>query len=100
MSLDVLKRDICALNKHFIDVIARHQDHPEQLSLGLNVSHGFLTAIAQMSSSSLAKAAELDQFLLQPVVDASTLREATDLPLDQGRAHLRSASRIKHVPIR
>ncbi len=100
MSLEVLKQDVNALNKHFLDVCARHQDIPEQLSLRLNISLQFMQTIRDLPVSSLAKAAELDQFLLQPVVDADALRLATSLPLDQGRAHLRSASRVKHVPTR
>lgn len=100
MSLEILEQDISAMNNHFLVVCARHQDIPEQLSLRLNVSLKFIQTIREMPVSSLAKAAELGQFLLQPIVDSDALRESINLPLDQGRAHLRSASRLKHVPPR
>lgn len=95
MSEDVLAVDIAALNRQFLNLVARHSGLDDTLCLRLNISRDFLHTIESMSSAHLEKAAVLGTFLLQPLIDGAALRDAAILTPEQGQALIRSAARLK-----
>ncbi|MDI1236361.1 MAG: hypothetical protein PSV26_02625 [Polaromonas sp.] len=98
MSSEVLDADIAALNRQFLNIVTRHSSQGDALCLRLNISSQFLAQTLAVPSAELEKVAGLGTFLLQPVIDHDTLRNASILPVDQGQAHLRSAARLKYGP--
>jgi hypothetical protein len=97
MSDDVLSEDIAALNRQFLNLVARHAGMAETLCLRLNISGDFLSKVASISSGDLERVAALGTCLLQPLIDGETLQNAAKLTPEQGQAHIRSAARLKQV---
>jgi hypothetical protein len=97
-SIEVLDADIAALNRQFLNIVTRHSSQGDALCLRLNISSDFLKETLSIPSADLEKVAGLGTFLLQPLVDADTLRNASILPAEQGQAHVRSAARLKYGP--
>lgn len=95
MQTDALSEDIEAINRQFLNLVARHSELNEELCLRLNISRDFLAKISSISSGNLDKVASLGTFLLQPLVDGETLHRALKLQREQGQALLRSAARFK-----
>ena len=98
MTSEVLDADIAALNRQFLNLVTRHSSLGDALCLRLNISSDFLTQAISIPSADLEKVAGLGTFLLQPLIDSHTLRNASILPQEQGRAHVRSAARVKFGP--
>lgn len=97
MSDAVLTEDIAALNRQFLNLVARHSGQADSLCLRLNISRGFLSSVASIPSGDLERVAALGTCLLQPLVDGETLLNAAKLTPEQGQAHIRSAAKLKHV---
>lgn len=94
---DPLTRDIAALNRQALELIARYSSsNPEDICLKLNISQTFMKAVNGLSSESIGHIAGLGQFILQPVIEPSSLGLCANLNPDQARAHLRSVTRLKH----
>jgi hypothetical protein len=93
---DPLAADIVAINRLVLSVIARYSHvSPEDVCLRLNMPTSWIKSVQALSSEKIAELAHLDQFLFQPAIDSSVLEDCAQFPLEQAKAHMRSATRLK-----
>ncbi len=91
-----LKRDIAALNRQVLELLARYgSNSPEDVCLQLNISQSFMRAVLELSNAQLVEIANLGQFLFQPVIEPNVLSVCAKLNPEQAKAHMRSATRLK-----
>lgn len=95
VSDEVLQADITALNRQFLNLIARHSEVGPDLCLMLNVSLDFLKAVVATPSGDLETVAALGTCLVQPLIDVDSFITATKLTPTEARAHIRSAARLR-----
>ena len=92
---DVLARDIAAINAQYLNLIARNAGKKEEIALRLNCSITFCEAVSELTLTEIQKVSDMGICLMQPLIDAKTITNAAVLTIEQGRAHLRSAAKLK-----